>query len=150
IGSYFYEKYGNVYHVTVFVMNVTEEAAVWPEQGLRERAWLRPDRAVARIEERGLRELIRSVTAEQAGRAVSPSRPGPARPLSFRDTNQEAPIPFAPQPGGYSPPGCGDAQGPDRIVARPRRAGCVTGVSGKPAARYNPPGEGPVMRSAKR
>jgi 8-oxo-dGTP pyrophosphatase MutT (NUDIX family) len=66
IGSYFYEKYGNVYHVTVFVMNVTEEAAVWPEQGLRQRAWLRPDRAVARIEERGLRELIRGVTAEQA------------------------------------------------------------------------------------
>jgi len=66
VGSYFYEKYGNVYHVTVFVMTVTEEATAWPEQGLRQRAWLRPDRAVARIEEHGLRELIRAATAERA------------------------------------------------------------------------------------
>src|SRR5260370_878454 len=42
IGSYVYEKLGNTYHVTVFLMEVTESKSTWPESLERLRAWLRP------------------------------------------------------------------------------------------------------------
>jgi 8-oxo-dGTP pyrophosphatase MutT (NUDIX family) len=66
VGSYLYRKFNNVYHVLVFVMDVTEAAADWPERNLRERAWLEPAEAVGRVQESGLRELIRAATGEQA------------------------------------------------------------------------------------
>ncbi len=66
VGSYLYEKFGNSYYVVVFLMLVTESAADWPERTLRKRAWLRPSQALARVEDVGLRELIRAVTAERA------------------------------------------------------------------------------------
>src|SRR5262247_3441346 len=50
VGSYLYEKFGNTYHVTVYLMQVTDEARDWPESGLRERCWLTPAQAVKRIE----------------------------------------------------------------------------------------------------
>src|SRR5262245_14911898 len=59
VGSYLYEKYGNVHHVTVFVMQVTEAADDWPERQLRQRAWIDLDEALGRIEESGLRDLLR-------------------------------------------------------------------------------------------
>jgi len=65
IGSYFYEKWGSTYHVTVFVMQVTEVAADWPESSERRRRWWRPGQAVLRLEEEGLREIIRAAS-EQA------------------------------------------------------------------------------------
>ena len=64
IGSYLYEKFGGTCHVTVFLMTVNDVADEWPEQGLRERAWLTPRQAAARLDDRGLRELIRSVVAK--------------------------------------------------------------------------------------
>jgi 8-oxo-dGTP pyrophosphatase MutT (NUDIX family) len=63
VGSYLYEKFGNSYYVTVFLMQVTEAAEDWPERTFRQRTWLTPAQAVARIEEYGLRELIRGVFA---------------------------------------------------------------------------------------
>jgi 8-oxo-dGTP pyrophosphatase MutT (NUDIX family) len=66
VGSYLYEKYGNEYFVTVFLMQVTEAAEDWPERQVRQRAWLTPEQALARIEDRGLRELIRAAASEQA------------------------------------------------------------------------------------
>jgi hypothetical protein len=42
-------------------MQVTSVAGNWPECSARERSWFTPDRAVACIEDFGLRELIRSV-----------------------------------------------------------------------------------------
>jgi 8-oxo-dGTP pyrophosphatase MutT (NUDIX family) len=66
VGSYLYGKFNNVYHVIVFVMDVTEAAADWPERSVRERVWVEPAEAVARIQEKGLRELIRAATAERA------------------------------------------------------------------------------------
>jgi 8-oxo-dGTP pyrophosphatase MutT (NUDIX family) len=59
IGAYFYEKLGNRYHVTVFVMPVTEAARDWPERGERERRWFDIEDAVSQIEEPGLRKLLR-------------------------------------------------------------------------------------------
>jgi 8-oxo-dGTP pyrophosphatase MutT (NUDIX family) len=60
VGSYLYEKLGTVHHVIVFAMRVTDVAESWPEDTFRERNWLKADEALARIEDPGLREIIRS------------------------------------------------------------------------------------------
>jgi 8-oxo-dGTP pyrophosphatase MutT (NUDIX family) len=58
VGSYLYEKYGNRYHVIVFVMDVTEVAQDWPERGLRQRSWVSPSVLFERIEEPALLEVL--------------------------------------------------------------------------------------------
>ena len=59
LGSYVYEKLGRGLFVLVYRMTVTEARDDWPERGLRTRAWLPLDEALDRIEEPGLRDLIR-------------------------------------------------------------------------------------------
>jgi 8-oxo-dGTP pyrophosphatase MutT (NUDIX family) len=66
-GSYLYEKDGRTFHVTVFVMEVTEAVEIWPEQDLRERCWLPITQAIGRIEDAGLREILRVLAGRQAG-----------------------------------------------------------------------------------
>jgi 8-oxo-dGTP pyrophosphatase MutT (NUDIX family) len=61
VGSYLYGKYGNTYHVTVFVLQVTKVADDWPEYGMRQRSWLTPREALDRLQDEGLRALVRSV-----------------------------------------------------------------------------------------
>jgi len=61
LGSYLYEKYGGLCHVTVFLMQVTEEAADWPERPFRQRVWVPPGDAIDRIKEPGLREILDSI-----------------------------------------------------------------------------------------
>ena len=58
VGSYFYEKDGFTCHVIVFVMQVTDEAATWPEQSFRERRWLSVAKAAERVADQGLRAII--------------------------------------------------------------------------------------------
>src|SRR5438876_6208748 len=60
VGSYLYKKYGDNYHVTVFIMEVTAVAEDWPERPLRERRWVRPAQALAHIEDPGLHEILRT------------------------------------------------------------------------------------------
>ncbi len=67
IGTYLYEKAGFTCHVTVFLMSVTETADRWPEQDRRERCWLTMSQALLRIEDTGLRELIREAMMVKAG-----------------------------------------------------------------------------------
>src|SRR6516165_9110313 len=67
IGSYFYEKAGFTCHVTVFLMNVTDTADRWPEHDFRERCWLSVSQALHRLDDAGLRQLIREVTAVKVG-----------------------------------------------------------------------------------
>ena len=62
VGTYLYSKLGRTYHVVVFLMKVTEAAEDWPEKSLRRRIWVEPERAVAQIEDAGLRELVEAVT----------------------------------------------------------------------------------------
>jgi len=64
VGCYIYEKWGDTYHVTVFLMEVTTVADDWPEQDLRQRRWLRPTQALAHIADDGLRTIFRTVLAE--------------------------------------------------------------------------------------
>jgi 8-oxo-dGTP pyrophosphatase MutT (NUDIX family) len=63
LGSYLYEKWGNTYHVTVFWMQVTEAADDWPERTLRQRSWLTPRQALLRVDDLGLKGMIRLALA---------------------------------------------------------------------------------------
>ena len=65
VGSYLYEKAGMPYHVTVFLMHVTAVTDEWPEGSWRARCWVDPGRAVAQVEEPGLRKLLRMVFTGQ-------------------------------------------------------------------------------------
>ena len=61
VGTYVYEKLGRECHVLVYKMNVTEVRDDWPEKGVRQRLWLAPEDAFARVEEPGLRDIMRAV-----------------------------------------------------------------------------------------
>ena len=74
VGSYCYEKDGQVYHVLVFLLHVTEAADDWPERALRQRCWLTPTRALGRFEDQGLRELVRLVVTARDRRFGKQSR----------------------------------------------------------------------------
>jgi 8-oxo-dGTP pyrophosphatase MutT (NUDIX family) len=63
IGSYVYEKDGFVCHVIVFLMTVTSAGDRYPEAGMRQRVWVPVPQALARLDDAGLRDLIRSVRA---------------------------------------------------------------------------------------
>jgi 8-oxo-dGTP pyrophosphatase MutT (NUDIX family) len=60
VGSYLYRKAGGLYHVTLFRMRVTGVARDWPERPHRRRLWLAPEAALARIADRGLRDILRT------------------------------------------------------------------------------------------
>ncbi|HUR52698.1 MAG TPA: NUDIX hydrolase [Gemmataceae bacterium] len=59
LGSYVYEKLGRECHVLVYRMTVTEVRDAWPEKGMRERVWLAPLDVLERVEEPGLRDILR-------------------------------------------------------------------------------------------
>ena len=59
VGSYHYEKDGRSHLVTVFALAVTDVKDVWPERFLRRREWVEPDQALERIEEEGLKTIVR-------------------------------------------------------------------------------------------
>ena len=67
IGSYTYRKRrpaGPIaIRVYVYLLEVREELASWPEQDQRERAWFELPDAVARVDEPELRDLLREATA---------------------------------------------------------------------------------------
>jgi 8-oxo-dGTP pyrophosphatase MutT (NUDIX family) len=59
VGTYAYEKYGRELLVLVFRMLVTEARDDWPERSIRAREWVTLDEALERIDEPGLRDLMR-------------------------------------------------------------------------------------------
>lgn len=71
LGAYRYEKDGIPRHVTVFLMDVVEQAAVWPEMDRRERSWVSLNRALARLAEPGLRRLVARAVSEQRRLALA-------------------------------------------------------------------------------
>src|SRR5262249_4011743 len=66
VGSYYYEKFGGTYHVTVFLLQVTDVAEDWPERGLRQRSWMSVTRALACLSDEGLREVVRKAVQDSA------------------------------------------------------------------------------------
>jgi 8-oxo-dGTP pyrophosphatase MutT (NUDIX family) len=69
VGSYLYSKLGRNYHVTVYVLRVTEAVDDWPEKNLRQRIWVPVDRALEHLDDPGLRALV-----EQASLSMSRGR----------------------------------------------------------------------------
>ncbi|MDB5306664.1 MAG: hypothetical protein JWO38_866 [Gemmataceae bacterium] len=61
VGSYVYEKLAREHHVLVYRMTVTEARDDWPERSFRQRAWVTADEAIDRVEEPGLRDILRRV-----------------------------------------------------------------------------------------
>ncbi|MBN9118679.1 MAG: NUDIX hydrolase [Planctomycetes bacterium] len=59
LGSYAYEKLGRELLVLVYRLTVTEVRDEWPERQLRAREWVTLAEALDRIEEPGLRDLLR-------------------------------------------------------------------------------------------
>ena len=60
-GAYEYRKGREPRRVVVFLLEVTEELARWSEDHLRDRKWVRVERAIERVRERGLRLLLRGL-----------------------------------------------------------------------------------------
>jgi 8-oxo-dGTP pyrophosphatase MutT (NUDIX family) len=67
IGSYVYEKDGLLCYVIVFLLTVTDEVELYPEAALRQRLWLALPDALARVEDLGLRQVIRGAALSRAG-----------------------------------------------------------------------------------
>lgn len=61
VGSYAYEKLGREHYVLVYRMTVTEIRDQWPERDVRQRVWLMVDDVIDRVEEQGLRDILRQV-----------------------------------------------------------------------------------------
>jgi hypothetical protein len=78
IGSYTYRKShlaGPIpVQVSVYLLEVREELASWPEGGQRERAWFTMSEAIARVNEPELRHLLQQV-GKAWPRLSDPGRP---------------------------------------------------------------------------
>jgi ADP-ribose pyrophosphatase YjhB (NUDIX family) len=61
VGIYRYRKLSRNYHVSVYVLRVTEAANNWPKKNLRKRAWVNVERALKQLDEASLRERVRRV-----------------------------------------------------------------------------------------
>jgi 8-oxo-dGTP pyrophosphatase MutT (NUDIX family) len=58
LDSYRYEKNGSTYRVIVYLMQVTEAAAAWPEDNRRTRRWVRHHEVQQLVQVTGLRKLL--------------------------------------------------------------------------------------------
>ena len=65
LGSYVYEKDGFTCYVVVFWLDVTGQLDNYPEAGMRQRLWLPVGQAPTRIEELGLRDVLRGVAGRE-------------------------------------------------------------------------------------
>jgi 8-oxo-dGTP pyrophosphatase MutT (NUDIX family) len=69
LGSYLYEKWCGVCHVTVFLMKVSDEAADWPEHDRRVRSWVNLAGALDRLDDPGLCDILRLTFSKSLVRA---------------------------------------------------------------------------------
>lgn len=65
VGTYLYEKWGGTYHVTVYLMAVTDVSEEYPECMLREREWVTPTQALTRIKDAGLHAVLRRALRQE-------------------------------------------------------------------------------------
>ena len=66
VGSFEYEKWGGVCHVSVFDLHVTGELDAWPEKGQRHRQWVTVAEAVKRVKIEDLARIIEGLPARLA------------------------------------------------------------------------------------
>jgi phosphohistidine phosphatase len=74
LGSYRYRKWGGVCEVEVFPLRVRNELDEWPESRFRRRRWFSVRKAMRRVDNKGLRRLIKKLPAA----ADRPDAPWPA------------------------------------------------------------------------
>ncbi len=67
IGAFRYHKWGGELNVEVFLMEVTEVLAEWPEADFRDRKWLPPEQAAEHVQEPQLQQLIRALSEHLKG-----------------------------------------------------------------------------------
>jgi 8-oxo-dGTP pyrophosphatase MutT (NUDIX family) len=63
VGAFLFEKLGKSYHVTIFLMHVTEARKNYPEREVRERRWVRVERAAKLVTDPGLKKVLRGIFA---------------------------------------------------------------------------------------
>ena len=63
VGSFEYEKWGGMCHVSVFDLQVESELDAWPEKGQRERRWTAVHEAAGLVAIEDLSRLIRNLPA---------------------------------------------------------------------------------------
>ncbi len=80
LGSYLYDKDDRTHHVLVYLLQVTQVSEVWPESSWRARSWQSFKQAILRVEEVGLREVIRGASDLQRGLVFSRTYEVPVLP----------------------------------------------------------------------
>lgn len=65
LGSFVYEKFASRHYVLVYAMQVTGATESWPEAHLRQRVWLTPEQALARLDDPGLCDIIRGALLDE-------------------------------------------------------------------------------------
>lgn len=70
VGSYMDEKWGCQLNVRVLLMEVTDEAHRWPEDGDREKRWLSLKQACQTVHKRALRKLLKKIDKNQLHQAA--------------------------------------------------------------------------------
>ena len=64
LGTYTYEKWGDVCTVAVYPLHVVEELAAWPEANSRQRRWVTLDEALSMLEPKELCALVEALRSE--------------------------------------------------------------------------------------
>jgi len=63
VGEYRYRKWGGECAVSVYLMEVGEMCADWPERDMRDRRWMGVDEAAGLVKEPALKPIIRNLPA---------------------------------------------------------------------------------------
>lgn len=61
IGAYRYNKWGQVFEVTLYLLKVRETLTDWPEAEFRQRQWVSLKRASVLVQPSGLKKMLLSV-----------------------------------------------------------------------------------------
>ena len=64
VGSYSYEKWGDVCHVKVYPMKVTKVFDNWQEENFRERIWVSVDNAIEYVKNKDVKKILKTFANE--------------------------------------------------------------------------------------
>ena len=115
LGKYKQKKWGGTCKIQVFPMKVTVEMPDWPEAATRQRAWLSPEEAAARVDNEGLAGIIASLPEALASGAVEAQ-------ISPRESNEQPRVIYLFRHAKSSWQGSAKADFDRPLAARGRRA----------------------------
>src|SRR5262245_41901322 len=70
VARFEYEKHGKLYRVVVFLMQVTETAASWPEDHRRNRRWIRLHEIDRHVQVAGMRPVLIACSLSNSARGT--------------------------------------------------------------------------------